>query len=381
MLTLAIGHSEDPDEEGALEEVLSKCAEQLAGRTPTLGVLYAAYDFDAKVLLDGILNTYPDLKLVGCTTDGEMSSCGGFTEDAVVLTLFSSDSIQFSVAVARDLSLDSSLSIKKAVDELLGQSVEPPEVCLAMPDSLTVNPAKVIEELFSILPEKCTVAGAGAADQWTFDGTRQFFGREVLRDAMPIYSLHGPVVHSYGIGSGWKPIGKTAVVTKSSGNTIYTIDNEPAINYYRHNYGAEARPAGDRPLAFLNDDGSIRYLRASTEAFDEETGAIDYFGFVPEGFNVQLTVADNDAILDGAVLSIEMALNNYPVDESPQCALLFSCSARKLLLGTKTCCEKESMELKLGASVPLAGFYGYGEILNGDFHNETCVVMLLGEKS
>ena len=117
----------------------------------------------------------------------------------------------------------------------------------------------------------------------------------------------------------------------------------------------------------------------------ETEGDIKYFADVPEGARVQITIADRDAILNGCRESLEMAIQRYPEGKSPEAAVFFSCSARKLLLGTKTSEEYQILKEKIDPIVPMCGFYGYGEIgpiegssASAKFHNETFISLLLG---
>jgi hypothetical protein len=66
--------------------------------------------------------------------------------------------------------------------------------------------------------------------------------------------------------------------------------------------------------------------------------------------------------------------------------LIFSCMARKLLLGTRTVEELKLIRGALGDSVAVCGFYGYGELSPhmGDatgtkYHNDSFVTLLLGD--
>ena len=95
-------------------------------------------------------------------------------------------------------------------------------------------------------------------------------------------------------------------------------------------------------------------------------------------------MADRDAILTGCSQSLAMAKSNLPAGAQPAVALVFSCAARKLLLGTRTVEELKLIRGALGDSVVVCGFYGYGEICPrmGDgtgakSHNESFVTLLL----
>ena len=100
---------------------------------------------------------------------------------------------------------------------------------------------------------------------------------------------------------------------------------------------------------------------------------------------VQIATADRTAILDGCKTSIEKAFANYPHGKTPEAALMFLCSCRRLLLGTRTGEECDVVGSVLGPDIPVIGFYGYGEIAPvgsaggvSKYHNETFVSLILG---
>lgn len=88
MLKVAVGHSEDVDAKDAVLEVLEQCQETLNGLVPQAGILYSAMAFDYPVVLEHIMTVYPELELIGCTTDGEISSKLGCIEDSITLIFF-----------------------------------------------------------------------------------------------------------------------------------------------------------------------------------------------------------------------------------------------------------------------------------------------------
>ncbi len=79
MLKVAVGHSNDPDSQLAIDEVLEQCISSLAGEIPKAGLLFAAIDFDHALILQRIHQTFPDIELIGGTTDGEISSFLSFS--------------------------------------------------------------------------------------------------------------------------------------------------------------------------------------------------------------------------------------------------------------------------------------------------------------
>jgi hypothetical protein len=80
MLKLAVGHSNDPDSQFAVAEVVEQIRTALGGSSPKAGLLFAAIDFDHPLVLDQIVAAFPEIELIGGTTDGEMSSVLGFEQ-------------------------------------------------------------------------------------------------------------------------------------------------------------------------------------------------------------------------------------------------------------------------------------------------------------
>jgi hypothetical protein len=89
-------------------------------------------------------------------------------------------------------------------------------------------------------------------------------------------------------------------------------------------------------------------------------------------------------IFDGARSAFQRAVKAYPEGSAPDAVLLFSCAIRKLLLGTRTGQEFDIARTEFGKTVPICGFYSFGEIapleagLPTRFHHETMVAVLLG---
>ncbi|NEQ55185.1 MAG: hypothetical protein F6K11_34535 [Leptolyngbya sp. SIO3F4] len=104
MLKIAVGHSNDPDSLEAVQEVLEQCRHDLAGQRPQIGILLTAFDFDHEIILEHINAAFPDLQLIGGTTDGELSSVLEFQQDSVTLMLLVSDEVEFQTGIARHVS-------------------------------------------------------------------------------------------------------------------------------------------------------------------------------------------------------------------------------------------------------------------------------------
>jgi len=385
MFFAALGHSEDVDTVSALEEVIEQCQEALGGREPKAGLLFAGIDSEHQDLVDGINAAWPGIQLVGCTTDGEISSRLDLQEDSVTLMLLGSDTVDITAGVGRDMSKDVPAACRQAVGEALEETQLDPTICIATPESLTASGPQVLGALKAELGSEVPVLGATAGDQLQFKGTHQYCRTEVFSDALPVLLFSGPLVYAVGVASGWKPTGEPGCVTRSEGATVYEIDNAPAMAFYRKYLGEAAKPSGECPLAVLNEKEEIQYLRAPAGVSIEATDEITFFGDVPQGERVQITVADREAILDGCRESVRKAKQGFPRGKTPEAAVFFSCAARKILLGTRTSEEARIIKEEIDAAIPMCGFYGYGEIgpvadnsADSMFHNEAFVSLLLG---
>lgn len=386
MFSAVVGHSEEADTEAAVAEILDTCRARLNGTRPSAGLLFAAIDFDHQTLLCEINRAFPEMQLIGCTTDGEISSELGFREDSATLILFTSDTVEITAGVGRGLSGDVAAACRTAVKEASAKAAKPPRLCIATPEGMTAEGHSVTATLQHAVGHNIPLFGALAGDQWRLKSTKQFYGTEVLSDSIPVLLLCGDFHFSYGVATGWHQVGEVGQVTRATGAIVYEIDGNPAIDFYRKYLGPGTKPTAELPLAILNARDTSDYLRASWGVVDETTGAVTFLATVPQGARVRLTLADRDEILTGCAESLAIARSNLPEGAQPAAALFFSCAARKILLGTRTQEELRLIRETLGEAVPVCGFYGYGEISPnmGDptgtkYHNESFVTLLIAD--
>jgi hypothetical protein len=386
VFSAVVGHSEEADAALAIEEILQQCKAGLDGAVPTGGLLFAAIDFDHQTLLCEIMRAFPGIALIGCTTDGEISSELGFREDSATLIVFASDTIDITAGVGRGVSTDAAGACRAAVEAAQAQTDKPGRLCIATPEGITADGHLITATLQHAVGRDIPLFGALAGDQWRLKGTKQFHGTDVLTDSVPILLLSGDFQFSYGVATGWRQVGEVGQVTRAVGSVVHEIDGRPAVEFYRQYLGPGTKPTAEVPLAILNPDNASQYLRASWGVVDEATGAVTFLATVPEGARVRVTLANRDEILTGCGESLAIAKSNLPPDARLGAALFFSCAARKLLLGTRTQEEIKLIRNTLGDDVPACGFYGYGEISPnvGDptgtkYHNESFVTLLIAD--
>ncbi|NEQ48236.1 MAG: hypothetical protein F6K00_33760 [Leptolyngbya sp. SIOISBB] len=383
MFNVCVGHSIDPLSSQAIQEVVEQCREQLGSSCPSAGILLCAINFDYPLLLDYIHRCWPEIALIGGTTVGEMSSRLGFHEDSLALILFSSDDIEMRAGVGRGVSKDAEAAAQQAIPVFDSGT---PSLCYVIGEALGVDGVALANGFDAALGKDVTIFGGLSGDDWQFKKTYQFFGREVLSDAVVTLIFSGNLLISSGVATGQHPIGRQGVVTKSVGNTIHEVDGESVKVFYERYFGS----ALSVQLAGGSWGGAVAVFEPGEENFyvrspnnqDSALGCIEYFGGIPEQSSIQFTETNTEALLAAAREALEKALAVYPGNE-PDAALIVSCSSRMKVLGTRAKDEHIIAQQVLG-DIPNIGFHAFGEICpladkgKSYFHNETFTAVLMG---
>ena len=388
MFRMAVGHSDDIDLDEAIETVLSECDAALAGATPRAALLYISWDADHQRVVDAVRGRYPGIEIAGATSAGEMSSVIGLAEDSVALALFASDVVQFTAGLGRNLAADPVRATRDAVEQARAKSASPARLCIALPMVGGYESAAVFAGLRAALGPNVPVLGGGSAPEdpagpLGVTQSRQIVGSEVTEDSIAILVFSGELDFSFGVETGWRGVGPLGVVTRTSPEGVLEIDGRPAIEFYSRYVGTGQPPIAN-PLAVFEGGGSDRFYLRTPINWDPETGRVGFFGVVPDGATVQITVAGTEQIFEGARASMQDALAAFPAGKTPEAALVYSCATRRFLLGTRVGREFEVVRDLLGTSIPIAGMYCLGEIApmsapdRTQFHNATLVSVLLG---
>ena len=365
MLRMAVGHALCLDADCAARGAVESCRQGLGGAKPAGLLLFAGVGYDLGAILRVIEEAFPGVPLVGTTSAGEMSSSGGVSDDSVLLVAFGGEGIGCAVGVARDFAAPDADSAQQALDALDAAHRDPSvpvPLCLAFPDGGRGGSQEFGQALAGALGPDCMVLGGISARQLADRRpVRQFFGREVLIHAAPFMLLTGNIPTAMRLSRGWRPVGGLSKVTGVSGGVVSRIGDGTALDFYRRYLGPHAEPAVELPLAVACEVKKDFYLRAPA-FYSEDDGSIQFPAGVPEGAMVQLAEADRPEML-ADIRTMSKALARESTDAfTPAGALLFSCSTRKDILGTKADEEVAQMVAALPPGTPVAGFYCLGEL-------------------
>ncbi len=390
-MRLTTGHSNDLDAREATAQAIQQCRAELGDEQPVAGLIFAGVGYEHAQILAAVQTAWPQLPIVGCSTDGEFSSAGGYHDDSVLLALLSGTGIRAQVGVGTKLSAGVDKAVASALEQAMAGQTEAPAVCITTPESMTANCTDIVDSLRERLKEqRCPIVGGVSGDHREYRVTYQFAGGQVFSDAIPVLLLWGDITVSCGVASGWKAVGPSHTITHAEGNVVYKIDNKTALDLFA-DYWGDARKfesLGEFPLAVFPDPSRPDdfFLRA-VFGLDKEAGSATFAATVPNGAQVRLTQVLREGILKGSALAMAQAEDNLG-EAKPFGALVFSCAARKWLLGTQVAEESATLhDARSKGRFPIVGFYAFGEIapLSSEgvpfFHNETCVAVIFGSRN
>ena len=262
---------------------------------------------------------------------------------------------------------------------------------LVISDGLGVNGCELARGMKQGLPDDVPVTGGLAGDAGKFERTQVFVDDKVGSGTIACAGFYGDAITTgYGSLGGWDVFGPDRIITRSEGNVLYELDGESALKLYKQYLGsyADELPGSGLlfPLNIETEDEGDRVVRTIL-GVDEETQSLTFAGDMPEGARAQLMRANFDRLVDGATGAAEICQAQAEEATRWQFALLISCVGRRMVLQQRVEEELEGVRDVLGATVPLLGFYSYGELspfVKGDacrLHNQTMTITTFAERS
>jgi len=333
---------------------------------------------------DDIRDAYPNAHRLGCSTAGEIYGTE-VTDETLVVT-----AIAFEHTRLHGSSLKlSDVSNSFQAGERLANSLPSESLVhvLVISDGQNVNGSELVAGLTQHLPPDVTLTGGLAGDGDRFQETLVLWDGPPEPNTIAVIGLYGNRI-KVGFGSlgGWDAFGPERLVTRSAGNILYELDDQPALALYKKYLGEHARdlPASGLlfPLSLKTAAGEsvVRTILGINEA----EHSLTFAGDMPQGGYARLMKANFDRLIDGAVGAAQTSYEAIG-NTSPELALLISCVGRKLVLKQRIEEEVEGVQDVLGQETVLAGFYSYGEIspftpsAKCQLHNQTMTITTLSE--
>jgi hypothetical protein len=236
-----------------------------------------------------------------------------------------------------------------------------------------------------------TVFGGKAADDLALESTFVFTNRKSNDCAIVALIIDKDKIDVRGIATcGWNAIGTTKNVTKSEGNTVYTINDKPALDMLMNYLGVEIKQDGNKEIVtFLSSwyyplqlerENVDPVIRTAMFANSKDRSLI-CSGNVPQGSKIKFSLPPDFDSIEKVVAECKSIKDD--AQQQADALIMFSCVSRYLSFGMVMKEEIEGVQKIWDA--PMAGFFSYGEYGKSktgknEYHNNTCCVVALKEK-
>ncbi|MCR4841051.1 MAG: diguanylate cyclase [Lachnospiraceae bacterium] len=359
---------------------------QWTSSTVSSSILFQIYSEQLKKdLIEGICDVIrtelPEAIYMGCSTNGNILM-GEYCASpvSIVCTVFEYPSTKIELF---QYPLDAAKE-QTVVGDIIARVKERPWVKSIMMN-ITIRNMSMTQfcDDLSALPEGIEVFGGGAfSEDMNESAAFVFSSVGGISDHSVVFALIGGddyyVKTNY--VTGWKPLGRELLVTKTEGFVLYELDGAPAYEKYHKYLNIENDDnffVNTLEFPFFYEHNGINILRAPIAC--DENGALTMTADMEQNVKARLAYGDPETILD-SVRESALMLRNF----APESITVFSCAARRTFWGADEI-SGESMPFQLLA--PTSGFYTSGEFLrtNGKVnqHNVTLVIAAQreGEKS
>jgi hypothetical protein len=353
-----------------------------------LVIVFCSHSHDLGRLVAQINGRSRGVRLIGCTTAGEISTTGN-REGSVVVAALGGDGFVIETAAATGASDDLRGAGAAAARCLSSPADHPHRAVLMLTDGLAGDQQEIVRGAYSVLGAGVPVVGGSAGDDLKMTRTFQLHGDQVLTNSVVAAGIASDAPLGIGVRHGLRPVGEAMLVTSSGANQVHTLDDRPALDVYLEQLGVTelsgmdqeslTRLALTHPIGLSRQNGEQQVRLVSSADFTARS--LSCMAEVPQGTLVWIMEGDAESVLRATDAACRASLASLG-DRAPLGMLAFDCFARRSVLG-ETGIQTELDRLAASAAgVPFAGFYTYGEIARTSgirgFHNQTLVVLSIG---
>ena len=394
-----VGLSEGGDAHAVGANACQAAIDQLGSKDPDALLVFSSVHYDQSAMIAGVRSVARNALLVGCSTAGEITTNGPAKRHSVAVMGIKAAGVSFFSGVGEKIKENARAAGRRAAEEVKRQAPGGAlRAFMMFPDVLVGNGAEIVRGALEALGTHFPVVGGAAGDDFEFKRTYQYQNDTVYSGSVVGLGMAGAFRFGIGVKHGWIPVGAPKKVTRSEGNLLHELDGLPAIKIYDDYFGPEhtaelrtetlAKLAITYPLG-MRVAGSDELLIRDPISVDKN-GSITCAAEIPQGAEIRLMVGSREEavkVARQAAANAVSALEGAP----PKAVIIFNCIARSKLFGERSGEEILAIQDAVGKDTPLIGFYTYGEQAplggevrdikrcNSAFHNETVVILALGD--
>ena len=314
----------------------------------------------------------PHAHIIGTSTDGEISG-NEVSEQEIIISVSIFEKTTISSA---SLEYDNN-PFKMGRELALELDAPDTKVMILFTTGLAINGEEFLKGAGSVSNQRYLLSGGMAGDEGEFKQTYVTHQGKVLSKGsvgVVLKSKELSVQSHYQFG--WEAVGLPMVVTKSEENRVYELDGIPIIDIYEKYFGKEIssllpKVGVEIPL-IINRKGN-KIARACINTFDD--GSLLFAGNVIKGEEVRFGIGSADIILRDS----KTICDNFGPNCTPETIFVYSCMARRRLLGSQNTIELNNMAKRCTVS----GYFGYAEFysdMNDNYlFNETMTIIAMSE--
>lgn len=353
---------------------------------PTLAIVFMSIKQDREAVCE-LLNK-EGISIFGSTTSGEFIS-PEISEGGIVIMLLDLNPAYFKIEFL-ETGNSSTYEAAKQFGADGKKSFDNPAFIIAS-GWLQTDGEQIVKGIEDGFGGEPTIFGGMAGDDLSLREPVVFtYGKSSITGLVAII-IDQDKIDVTGIATcGWKPIGITKTITKSEGNIVYTIDDQPALDLVIKYLGLNLEDENNESMVVslgayyplqLERDGAPPVMRTAMLGNIEDRSLI-CAGNVPQGAKVRFSLPPDFDVIDTVVS--ECSDLKTDVHSDADVVIMFSCISRYLSFGVMTSEEIERVMKVWNA--PFIGFFCYGEFGKSkrgkhEFHNNTCCVVVLKEKN
>lgn len=353
--------------------------------TPTLAILFISIKRDrglvCKILDDAGVSVF------GATTNGEFVD-EELGKESIAVLLLDIDPSYFKI-ILREFPEKNYRETAQILAQESQRLFAHPAFLIAA-SHMETDGEQLLFGFEDIIGKQVNVFGGMAGDDYAFSEQYVFTNVSESKRGMVALVLDEEKVMIKGVATcGWKAVGTPKTVTKSIGNHVFTIDDEPVLDITAKYGGLEFIEEGNLkaameiavnfPLQLQRETGDPVMRPGLLIKWEDRSFVCS--GTVPQGSKVRFSLPPDLDVMEKVIRGVE-ELKEKQMPEA-DAVVVFSCAGRILSLGPMMNMEIEG--IKRVWDVPMAGMFSNGELGratggNLEMHNLTTCVVALKEK-
>lgn len=376
------------------EEIKAALADAIDSNfKPSLAIVFLSIKQDREAICNML--DEKGIQIFGATTAGEFID-GEIESGSTVIMLLDMNPAYFKIEFL-ETSTETSLADAKKIGITGKETFTNPAFIIAS-GGIFIDGDQIIAGIIegfgkseTSAEREVTVFGGMAGDDLIAENPLVFTNGKYKDNAIIALIVDEDKIDVRGIATcGWKAVGTAKTVTKSEGNIVYTIDDQPALDMLMKYLGVEIKlddhteivPFQNSwyyPLLLERENGDT-VIRTSRFANQKDRSLI-CTGSVPQGSQIKFLLPPDFDAIEKVVSECDSIKDSS--HQEADALIMFSCVSRYISFGALMKEEIEQVQNIWGA--PMAGFFTYGEygkskIGKNEFHNNACCVVALKEK-